>query len=139
MKFINLHNRSILLIGALLTGATLLAPSVYADPGGGGVPGPGEPVPEPAPGMVSDSNPDGCQGSEVRVDGNCIPAAGAPAENMEQSDEQESRTTDAFVNPVDNLPNINGDPCVGEWESVVCYAEGNVPQVDPHSEISTSP
>ncbi|MCB0932574.1 MAG: hypothetical protein KDB71_11830 [Mycobacterium sp.] len=139
MKFVNRHRRAALLTGALLTAGTLFAPTAYADPGGGGVPGPGDPVPWPAPGGVSESDSNGCQGSEVRVDGNCIPGAGEQAAAGPQQEEQATGTTDAFENPVDNMPNINGDPCEGQWVSVVCYAEGNVAPVDPHSEISASP
>lgn len=44
--------------------------------------------------------------------------------------------------PVDSVPNINGDPCTGGWESVVCYAEqqGDSPVVtQPRTSISSSP
>lgn len=44
--------------------------------------------------------------------------------------------------PVDSVPNINGDPCTGEWESVVCYADqqGDSPVVtQPRTSISSSP
>ena len=38
----------------------------------------------------------------------------------------------------DLVPNINGDPCSGYWESDVCLAE-NAPAVQPRSTLSTSP
>lgn len=133
--------RATLLAGAFLTAAALSAPIANAE---GGVPGPGEPYPVPVPGMQSEGSGNGCQGSEVRVDGNCIPAAGAPIVGMQANGEttangQTTRTTEAFENPVDNVPSINGDPCAGQWESTVCYAEGNVAPVQPHSELSASP
>ena len=121
--------RFTLLSAGLITAAALAAPIAYAE---GGVPGvPGEPFPAPSPGGITENAGNGCQGGEVRVDGNCVPGGGAPGE--------ESRTTNAWVNPVENVPNINGEPCQGAWESTVCYAEGNVAPVQPHSELSASP
>ncbi|WP_445168418.1 hypothetical protein ACTXG7_03235 [Mycolicibacterium sp. Dal123E01] len=40
----------------------------------------------------------------------------------------------------DLVPNINGTPCTGYWESAVCYEEGqdNV-AVQPKSTLSSSP
>jgi hypothetical protein len=118
--------RAMLLSAGLITAAALAAPPAYAE---GGVPG--EPFPAPSPGGMTDNAGNGCQGGEVRVDGNCIPGGGAQGE--------ESRTTESWVNPADNIPNINGDPCEGAWVSTVCYAEGNVAPVQPHSELSASP
>lgn len=125
--------RAILLSAGLITAAALAAPSAYAE---GGVPG--EPFPAPSPGGMTENAGNGCQGGEVRVDGNCVPSnAGSGTEVT--GTEQESRTTESWVNPVDNVPNINGDPCEGAWVSTVCYAEGNVAPVQPHSELSASP
>ena len=126
-QFVDISRRATLLTAGLLAAAALASPSASAE---GGVPG--DPFPVPTPGM-SDSSGNGCQGGEVRVDGNCIPAVGG------MSSGEESHTTDSFANPVDNMPSINGDPCSGAWESTVCYAEGNVAPVQPHSELSASP
>ena len=43
--------------------------------------------------------------------------------------------------PVNLVPNINGYPCTGGWESAVCYAMGqdNMPVVQPRSTLSSSP
>jgi hypothetical protein len=39
------------------------------------------------------------------------------------------------------VPNINGYPCTGGWESAVCYAMGqdSMPAVQPRSTLSSSP
>lgn len=53
-----------------------------------------------------------------------------------------SSTTGGFENPAETVPNINGTPCTGGFESTVCYAEqmGDSPEaVQPRSEISASP
>ena len=128
--------RFTLFSAGLITAAALAAPVAYAE---GGVPGmPGEPFPAPTPGGITENAGNGCLGGEVRVDGNCVPSNAGPGTEVAGTG-QESRTTNSWVNPVENVPNINGDPCEGAWESTVCYAEGNVPRVQPHSELSASP
>lgn len=129
MPFTELARRATLITAGLFAAAALATPAAYAE---GGVPGdPYQPV--PVPGMVNEGAGNGCQGGETRVDGNCVPGNGTAGT------EQESRTTESFVNPIENTPNINGDPCNGAWESTVCFAEGNVAPVQPHSELSASP
>lgn len=125
MTFTLLSSRATMLAAGLFAAAALASPAAHAE---GGVPG--DPYPAPVPGMVNEGDGNGCQGGEVRVDGNCIPGS---------TNGEESRTTESFVNPIENTPNINGDPCAGAWVSTVCYAEGNVAPVQPHSELSVSP
>lgn len=132
--FTDILGRAALLSAGLVTAAVLAAPAAYAE----GAPGEPFPVPSPGGGGMTETAGNGCQGGEVRVDGNCVPGNAAPGTEVTGT-EQESRTTEAWVNPVDNVPNINGDPCEGAWESTVCYAEGNVAPVHPHSELSSSP
>ena len=122
----DVFGRATLTAASLLAAAALTAPLASAE---GGVPG--EPFPVPSPGGITETAGNGCQGGEIRVDGNCIPGGGPVSE--------QGRTTESYVNPVENMPNINGDPCVGAWVSTVCYAEGNVAPVQPHSELSSSP
>lgn len=130
MRFTHSSRGAALLTAGFIAAAALACPAAQAE--GGGVPGePGEPYPAPTPGMVNEGAGNGCQGGEIRVDGNCIPGATGGG--------QESRTTESFVNPVENMPNINGDPCAGAWVSAVCYAEGGGAPVQPHSELSVSP
>ena len=134
--FAALRRPATMLIAGLISAAALAAPA-YAE---GGVPGiPGEPMPIPSPGMESGGGMvstagNGCQGGEQRVDGNCVPGSGFT--NAETS------TTGSFVNPEQTMPNINGTPCEGAWESTVCLAEadgGTAPAVQPRSSLSSSP
>ena len=122
------------LIAGLISAAAFAAPA-YAEGGGGGIPG--EPFPIPSPGMetsggIESTAGNGCQGGEQRVDGNCVPAQGGVP----------TSTTGSYVNPMETLPNINGTPCTGAWESTVCLAEddgGSPPEVQPRSSLSSSP
>lgn len=106
----------------LVTGAFLLlgAPAALANP----VPVPG-PEPGPVPGPVP----------VPTIVNNGVPMTAAGTQPGSSS------TYRAYVDPVTNIPNINGDPCSGAWESVVCYSmqQGNVPVVQPRTTISSSP
>ena len=124
------------LIAGVISAFALAAPA-YAE---GGVPG--EPLPAPgieAGGGMTSSAGNGCQGGEVRVDGNCVP--GVTTGELPMRDDQSS-TTGSFVNPVETVPNINGTPCEGAWVSTVCLeeADGGSPRaVEPRSTLSSSP
>lgn len=95
----------------------ITAPAALAQP----VPVPG---PDPVPGPVP----------VPTVTNNGVPM-GSPNTGVQSS------TTTSYVNPLTTVPNINGDPCSGAWESVVCYSmsESNQPAVVPRSTISSSP
>lgn len=107
---------------AAVVAATVLAaaPTASSEP----LPNP-EPV--PVPGVGVEAGPGATVsgtigGGEVRVS--------AP-----------SVATNSYADPVNMVPNINGDPCTGAWESVACYAMhfDTPPAVQPRSEISSSP
>lgn len=112
-----------LLSAGLLTACAALfiaAPSAVASP----LPEP-EPVPVPVPGQgLPEVDGDG----QIRISAPAVGPTGG-----------ESETTGV---PVDLVPNINGDPCDGGWESTVCYAEqqgDSPPPVQPRTSISSSP
>lgn len=119
-------------IAALAAGAAFLvisAPAAVAEPlpvepGPGPVPGP-----VPVPTITDNGTAVGSQGT------------GVESSSTGMGTSAESSTTASYVNPLTNVPNINGDPCTGAWESVVCYSmqQGNVPVVQPRSTISSSP
>jgi hypothetical protein len=122
--------------------AFLAAPAAVAEP----VPGP-EPVPVPAPVPIEGTA--GCQGGEVMQDGNCVPTM-APVTTTGDGDDLEhvplrytetETTTTASGIGADLVPNINGYPCTGYWQSMACVAEGeaDMPAVQPRSTLSSSP
>lgn len=85
-----------------------------------------EPVPVPQPGTVGvPSTPQ--TGAETRV--------AAPQVGTGESG------TSSYEDTLHTVPNINGDPCTGAWESAVCYAMSfdEVPQAPPRSSVSSSP
>ena len=92
------------------------------------------PLPNPDPGIPVPG-----------VEGTTDNAAGAPEADGEirvSAPGVGSEGAGSYVNPDDTVPNINGDPCTGGFESTVCYAEqmGDSPEaVQPRSEISASP
>ncbi|TXI42525.1 MAG: hypothetical protein E6Q56_01195 [Mycobacterium sp.] len=114
------------------------APVALADP----LPGP-DPIPVPG-GPTSDSD---CMAGEVLRNGACVSAATSPATGNETRvaaptvGGTESTTTNSYLDPMHTVPNINGDPCTGQWESAVCYAMSfdNMPAVQPRSTLSSSP
>lgn len=133
---------ALLVAGALLSGA----PAVLAAP----VPSPEPvPVPEPSSGAVS-SGEGGCQAGEAMVDGNCVPAmteqpstAGGQGstEFPERTSQVQSSSSTSYTDPAHMVPNLNGDPCTGYWESTACYAMNfdTAEAVQPRSSLSSSP
>lgn len=86
-----------------------------------------DPVPIPEP-VVSGAEPaQPVTGGETRV--------AAPQVGTGES------STSSYEDPLNTVPNINGDPCTGAWESTVCYAMNfdSAPAVQPRSTISSSP
>lgn len=121
--------RSVAALGAfaallVFSAPTALAQPLPVEPGPGPVPGP-----VPVPTITNNGTAVGSQGT------------GVESSSVGASTGVESSTTTSYVNPLTNVPNINGDPCSGAWESVVCYSmqQGNVPVVQPRSTISSSP
>jgi len=122
------------------------APVAHAE-GEGGVPEP-VPAPVPEPQAQEPGNSAGCQPGESLdpSNGNCvptmtpIPAGTGEAPILQAPARTTGETTSTFNTgePADLVPNINGDPCSGYWESAVCLTE-NAPAVQPRSTISSSP
>lgn len=129
-------------------GLIYAAPQAVAE---GGVPGP-QPVPVPTPGADQSGNSAGCQPGESleASTGNCVPtmtpldstqgdgpqpAAAPPPQTGAQT------STTVTGDPTDLVPNLNGYPCTGYWESAACYAvsQSEGPPVEPKSTISSSP
>lgn len=118
--------------------ALAAAPAALAEP---------LPVPDPVP-VPGGSNSGGdCMAGEIMENGGCASANTTPATGNETRVAAPSvggvrtSTTNSYVDPLHTVPNINGDPCTGQWESVVCYAmnSDNVPAVQPRSTLSSSP
>ncbi len=86
-----------------------------------------EPVPVPEPAVEGVPAPAPVTGGETRV--------AAPQVGTGES------STSSYADPLNTVPNINGDPCTGAWESTVCYAMNfdEAPAVQPRSTISSSP
>ena len=124
-------------------GVLYSAPVAHAE--GGGVPDPG-PVTVPEPDVQPPGNSSVCQSGESLnpENGNCEPTMSAvPAGTGDDAVAPTSTTGDTTSTidtgePADLVPNINGDPCSGYWESAVCLTE-DAPAVQPHSTISSSP
>ena len=138
---------------ALAVAVTPAAGLLYSPPaahaeGSGGVPAP-EPVPVPEPAAQEPGNSAGCQPGESldASNGNCVPTmspipAGAgegPVAEAPATTTGDTTSTYTTGIAADLVPNINGDPCTGYWESTVCYAEQGQAAVQPKSTISSSP
>ena len=101
------------------------APVAHAE-GDGGVPNPA-PAPVPEPAVQQPGNSSGCQPGESLdpSNGNCVPTmtpipAGtgeAPVVQAPAPTTGETTSTFNTGEPADLVPNINGDPCSGYWES----------------------
>lgn len=98
------------------------APAALAEP----LPVP-DPVPVPQPVVEGATAPVPITGGETRI--------AAPQVGTGES------STSSYEDPLRTVPNINGDPCTGAWESTVCYAMNfdEAPAVQPRSTISSSP
>ena len=118
------------------------APAAYAQ----GIPNPG-PVPVPELPVTGAQGP--CQAGEALdpSTGNCLPAmtsvpasngGDAPVPEAPPATTGDTTSTSYTGEPADLVPNINGDPCTGYWESPVCLAD-DAPGVQPHSTLSSSP
>lgn len=72
------------------------------------------------------------------------PAAGAAEPDLAdvplRYTETETTSTTSGVG-ANQVPNINGYPCTGYWQSMACIAQGeaDVPAVQPRSTLSSSP
>lgn len=136
-------------VGKLLTAsafalAVTTAPMAHAE---GGIPDPG---PAPQPGVAQADGTAGCQSGESLdpSTGNCVPTMTSIATtNGDQAfDDLQPRTTQDITATAetgigaDLVPNINGTPCTGYWESAACYeASQDEVAVQPRSTISSSP
>ncbi|MCB0935959.1 MAG: hypothetical protein KDB55_08120 [Mycobacterium sp.] len=130
--------------GLFATLALVCASPAYAE----GVPNP-EPVPAvPDPSASVQEGQGECQAGETRdaANGNCVPAMtpvgsegadvpAAPAPTRGTGDV--TSTTESGIG-TELVPNINGDPCTGYWESTACLVPG-APAVRPESTLSSSP
>ena len=125
---------------ALASAALSAAPVASADP----LPGP-DPI--PVPGVIgSDQNGD-CVIGQIMENGACVSAVVSPATGGEtrvsapEIGGAETATTNSYVDPMHTVPNLDGDPCSGQWESVACYAMNfdSAPAVQPRSTLSSSP
>lgn len=118
------HPLTSLLAGGMLALSALMLPvglALGGAPTAGAEPLP-EPDPVPVPGVTEEPvQPPASYGGETRVN--------AP------------QVTSSYEDPLHTVPNINGDPCTGAWESTVCYAMNfdNAPAVQPRSSVSSSP
>ncbi len=122
------HPLASLLTGAMLAiGALMLpvglalggAPTAHAEP----LPVP-DPVPVPEPTESGEQvQPPVSVGGETRVSAPSV------------------QSSSSYEDPLRTVPNINGDPCTGAWESTVCYAMNfdSAPAVQPRSTVSSSP
>ncbi len=128
--------------------AVAAAPVAHAE-GEGAIPAP-EPVPAPAPAAVQPGGSGGCQSGESLdpTTGNCVPTMTpiATTQGDQATDELAPRTTQDVTSTAetgiaaDMVPNINGYPCTGYWESAACYeASQDEVAVQPKSTISSSP
>jgi hypothetical protein len=128
--------------------AVAASPLAHAE-GPGGIPDP-QPVPGP---QAVDSQPGGsagCQSGESLdpTTGNCTPTmTPVVTTNGDQAfDDLQPRTTQDLTSTADTgvgadlVPNINGTPCTGDWESAACYETSqDEVAVQPRSTISSSP
>jgi len=149
---------------ALAAAAAPAAAVLYAPPtahaeghgGEGGVPAP-EPVPQPKSSVASGGGAAACAaGESLGADGNCVPtmspvpatAPGAapvaaspdPQEDLQPRTTQDVTTTTNTGLGANMVPNINGYPCTGYWESMACYESSQSEvAVQPKSTLSSSP
>ncbi|MCV7175999.1 hypothetical protein [Mycolicibacterium sphagni] len=134
-----------LFIGGLFALAIAAAPLAHAD---GGIPSPGPVGPQPV--ASQPGGPGGCPSGQSMdsSNGNCVPDMSSVGNT--QGDDATgglpTRTTQDITSASDTgvgadlVPNINGDPCSGYWESTVCYSEDqDEVAVQPKSTISSSP
>jgi hypothetical protein len=91
------------------------------------------PLPEPEPVPVPQPAVEGVPAPAPEADGETRVAA-------PQVGNGESGTS-SYEDTLHTVPNINGDPCTGAWESTVCYAMNfdDAPAVQPRSTVSSSP
>jgi len=91
------------------------------------------PLPEPEPVPVPQPAVEGVPATAPEADGETRVAA-------PQVGNGESGTS-SYEDTLHTVPNINGDPCTGAWESTVCYAMNfdEAPAVQPRSTVSSSP
>ena len=134
------------LVAVPVTGGLNWSPAAHAE---GGVPDPA-PEPDPQPAAQPRTGEGECAYVQVADpnSGDCVPAMGGlaseggaqpieePAPRLTQ-DITETSSTGVGANLV---PNINGDPCTGYWQSVACseMEQDNVP-VHPRTTLSSSP
>lgn len=128
--------------------AVAAAPMAYAE-GEGGIPAP-EPVPAPQPAASQPGGSAGCQPDESTdpTTGDCVPTM-TPVANTQGDqafDDLQPRTTQDITSTAetgiaaDLVPNINGTPCTGYWESAACYETSqDEVAVQPKTTISSSP
>lgn len=128
-------------VTAALAAVTLsTAATAVAEP----VPGP-DPV--PVPGVVGAEEGGGCVTGQVLKDDTCVSAVVSPETGGETRVSAptiggvETSTTNSYLDPMHTVPNLNGDPCTGQWESTACYAMNfdSAPSVQPRSTLSSSP
>lgn len=124
-----------------------VVPAAHAD---GGIP---DPQPDPAgpvgaAGVETSDGPQCSDGEVAGSGGNCVPGvmAAAPAEGGATPPELLPRTTQDITTASDNggpsnvVPNINGEPCTGYWQSVACSEMDQDTVADhPRSTLSSSP
>ena len=125
----------------LAAGALSTTPAVWAEP----LPGP-NPIPVPGPGGYEQGG--GCVAGEVMENGSCVSPVVSPATGGETrvaaptvGGGAVTTTTNSSLDPMHTVPNLNGDPCTGQWESTACYAMNfdSAPAVQPRSTLSSSP
>lgn len=134
------------LVAVPVTGGVYWSPAAHAE---GGVPDPA-PEPEPQPAAQPRTGEGECAYGQV-VDpnsGDCVPAMGGlvSAGGAEPIEEPAPRLTQNITETSSTgvganlVPNINGDPCTGYWQSVACseMEQDNVP-VQPRTTLSSSP
>lgn len=137
MARVRLLRRLRRLAAPALAVAMLSAPAAVAQP---------LPNPDPVPIPVAPEGQSAAGEQQVRAPEVGLPSSGAQVAAPQQGvsggvSSQESRTTSSYEDPVNMVPNINGDPCTGAWESTACYAMDfdSAPGVVPRSTISSSP
>lgn len=129
MKATKFFAAAVLTAAALSTASTALA----------------EPLPVPTPVPSPGTAGGGCTAGEVMENGSCIsvgsPATGGETRVAAPSVGGVTSTTNSYLDPMNTVPNLNGDPCTGQWESVACYAMNydSPPAVQPRSTLSSSP
>ena len=119
-----------LLTAGVFALAIAAAPMAHAE-GGGAIPAP---EPAPAPVAAQPGGSGGCQSGESPdpTTGDCVPTMTpiASTQGDEATDDLQPRTTQDITSTAetgiaaDTVPNINGYPCTGYWESAACYEAG---------------